>query len=130
MFQLIKLISLQSQIKMKKEQMIALAQGQLDAYNNRDLEKFLSHYHPQVEVFRLNTGDCICNDFQTFTKIYKERFEQNPNLNCELKNRIVLENTVMDEEWVTGVTGATAPSHVVAVYAFADGLISKVWFVR
>lgn len=115
---------------MKKEQMIELAQGQLDAYNKRDLEKFLTFYHPQVEVFSVNQNDCICNDFEVFRKMYKERFDANPDLHCELKNRTVLENTVVDEEWVTGVTGAVAPSHVVAIYAFADGLISKVWFVR
>lgn len=115
---------------MKKEQMIALAQGQLDAYNKRDLEKFLSFYHPQVEIYRLLQGDCICNDFETFSKMYKDRFELNPELHCELKNRTVLGNMVLDEEWVTGVTGAPSPSHVVAIYAFADGLISKVWFAR
>lgn len=115
---------------MNKEKMIALAAGQLEAYNSRDLEKFMSFYHPKVEVYRVNQGDCICNDFEKFRQMYKERFEKNPELHCELKNRTVLENTVMDEEWVTGVTGATSPSHVVAIYAFEDELISKVWFVR
>lgn len=115
---------------MNKEKMIALAQGQLDAYNSRDLEKFMTFYHPKVEVYRVLQGDCTCNDFEKFRQMYKERFEKNPELNCELKNRIVLENTVMDEEWVTGVSGAEAPSHVVAVYAFEDDLIRKVWFIR
>lgn len=110
--------------------MVALAQGQLDAYNNRDLARFLSYYHPKVEVFRINQGDCICNDFETFTNMYKDRFEKNPELHCQLKSRIVLENTVMDEEWVTGVAGAAAPSHVVAIYNFEDNLIRKVWFAR
>ena len=115
---------------MKKEHMTAIVQGQLEAYNQRDLEKFLSFFHPMVEVFRLNQGDCLCNDLETFRKMFKDRFDSSPELHCELKGRIVLENTVMDEELVTGVAGASVPNHVVAIYAFADGLISKVWFVR
>lgn len=109
--------------------MIALAQGQLDDYNNRDIDAFCRHYHPEVEVYRLGAvTEKICQGIDAFREIYRKRFESNPELHCELKSRIVLNNSVLDEEWVTG--GAPTPSHVVAIYAFKDGLINQIWFTR
>lgn len=116
---------------MTKEQMIALAQGQLDDYNRRDLEAFCRHYHKDVQVYRIGqTPEKTCEGLDAFRELYRVRFEANPELHCELKSRVVLNNSVLDEEWVTGVTGASAPSHVVAIYHFRDGLISAVWFTR
>lgn len=116
---------------MTKEEMINLAQEQLDAYNRRDLEAFCKFFHPEVKVYRLGeTIEQTCSDMNTFREIYRKRFDSNPELHCELRSRIVLNNSVLDEEWVTGVTGATAPSHVVAIYGFRDGLISSVYFTR
>jgi hypothetical protein len=113
-----------------RERMLELAQGQLEAYNQRDLEKFCLNYHPDVTAYRLATGDVICQGMPAFREVYKSRFDSSPRLHCELKSRIVLNDSILDEEWVTGVEGASAPSHVVAIYAFEDGLISKVWFAR
>lgn len=116
---------------MKKEEMIALAQGQLDAYNRRDIEAFCKFFHPEVKVYRL--GEVVeqtCDGMTKFREIYKNRFDSNPELHCELRSRVVLNGSVLDEEWVTGVTGASVPSHVVAIYGFRDGLISSVCFTR
>lgn len=116
---------------MTKEEMVALAQGQLDAYNRRDLESFCRHFHSDVQVYRVGqTPEKTCEGIDAFREIYRSRFDSNPNLHCELKSRVVLNSSVLDEEWVTGVTGASGPSHVVAIYHFKDGLISSVWFTR
>jgi len=111
-----------------KEKMIELAQGQLDAYNQRDIEKFVSFYHPKVQVFRLAQNEKTCDNIETFREMYKKRFDENPKLHCELRSRVVLNDSVLDEEWVTG--GGPNPSHVVAIYGFTDNLISHVWFAR
>ncbi|MBC7429314.1 MAG: nuclear transport factor 2 family protein [Bacteriovorax sp.] len=114
---------------MQKEKMIALAQGQLDAYNKRDLEAFCNFYHPSVQVFKLAQNEKTCDGIQAFRSMYKTRFEDAPELHCELKSRVVLNDSVLDEEWVTAGAGST-PSHVVAIYSFKDNLIAHVWFVR
>lgn len=111
-----------------KNKMVTLAQGQLDAYNKRDIDTFCTFFHPQVQVFRMAQNEKICSDIETFRTIYKARFNENPELHCELKSRVVLNDSVLDEEWVTG--GGQNPSHVVAIYGFTDDLISHVWFVR
>lgn len=117
-----------SNSKITKERMVELAQGQLDAYNERNLEKFLTFYHPNVQVFKLAGNEKICEGLEAFRPIYKKRFEENPELHCELKSRVVLNDSVLDEEWVTG--GGPTPGHVVAIYGFLDNLIAYVWFTR
>jgi hypothetical protein len=111
-----------------KERMIELAQGQLDAYNNRDVEKFLTFYETNVKVYRLNTNEVICDDFEKFRNMYVDLFARFPNQFCELKSRVVLTESVLDEEWVTGRGGD--PTHIVAIYGFSENLIDRVWFTR
>jgi hypothetical protein len=113
-----------------KERMIELCQGQLDAYNERNIEKFATFYHPEVKAYRLQGNEVIVDGIQDLFEGYKKRFDDNPKLYCELKSRVVLESTVLDEEWVTGVTGQDKPSHVVAIYNFKDNLIHSIWFTR
>jgi hypothetical protein len=112
---------------MNNERMIELAQGQLMAYNQRDIEKFCSFYHPNIRVYRLENKNLICANIRDFKEIYQKRFESNPDLFCELKSRIVLKNSILDEEMVTGAGEA---SHVVAIYSFFENLISEVHFVK
>ena len=112
---------------MKEERMIELVQGQLDAYNARDVDKFCELYHPDVEVFKLSQEAPDCVGIEKFRAIYKALFEKFPMLHCELKSRIVINSFVIDEEFVTRTETNTA--HAVAIYNFKDNLISKVRFV-
>lgn len=65
-----------------------------------------------------------------FLEIYRTLFSSSPSLNCELKSRIVLDDAVLDEEWVTGIPRFPNGLHAVAIYGFRDGLIDRVWFPR
>ena len=111
-----------------RERMIECAQGQLEAYNQRNLEKFLTYYHKEVVVRMLVNNELLSDNFETFTEMYRKRFAENLQLHCELKNRIVLKEAIMDEEFVTN--GSLNGSHVVAIYHFRDNLISQVTFVK
>jgi len=115
---------------MEKEKMIALAQGQLEAYNRGDIDLFCSFYHPDVTAYSLGTNEPFCKGMNEFRPIYNKRFQENPKLHCELKSRIVTNNSVLDEEWVTGVSNNPNGSHVVAIYQFKDDLIYNIWFAR
>jgi hypothetical protein len=115
---------------MTQQEMEALAQGQLDAYNRRDLEKFCAYYHPEVMVVDLISGETTCKGMAEFAARYQQRFSASPNLHADLKSRIVLDSSVVDEEYVTGAAQFPGGLHAVAIYGFRDGLIDRVWFSR
>lgn len=105
----------------------AFAQRQLDAYNARDLGRFLAEYTDDVVVFRLPGTEPIVQGKQKFGEHYaKNRFNL-PDLHARLINRMVFGNKVIDQEYVTGVPGA--PLEVAAIYEVTPAGISKVWFV-
>lgn len=105
-----------------------LAQRQLNAYNARDIEAFVEPYSDSVEIYNFP------NEFRYKGKDrmregYGSMFERTPELHCELKNRIVMGNTVIDQERVTGFADG-AVIEAIAIYKIENGKIARVYFVR
>lgn len=103
-----------------------LAQRQLNAYNFRNIDAFLEPYANDVEVY--NFPDQLqFKGKEAMRKGYAQMFANTPNLHCELVNRIVQGNTVIDKERVqvgNRVIEATA------IYHIEDGKIQKVYFMQ
>ncbi|NJO13035.1 MAG: SnoaL-like domain-containing protein [Gammaproteobacteria bacterium] len=104
----------------------ALAQRQLNAYNQRDLEAFLEPYSDDVEIYEF-PNQLQLKGKAAMRESYRTMFEQSPQLHCELVNRMVLDNTVIDQERVTGLRGKTMQA--IAIYTIQDGKIARVTFV-
>lgn len=109
-----------------KERPEMLVQRQLNAYNSRDLEAFLATYAEDTKIFDLS-GQLLMDGKEAMRTRYKSLFENNPELYCEIKNRITLGNKVIDQEHVRTANGYI---DAVAIYEVKDGLIQKVTFVR
>ena len=104
----------------------ALAQEQLEAYNARDLARFLVCYAEDIRVFRMPATAPVLVGKAAFGEFYRtQRFNQ-AGLHAELLGRIAFGNKVIDHERIVGV-GAT-PLEAAAVYEVKDGLIATVWF--
>jgi hypothetical protein len=103
-----------------------LAQKQLDGYNALNIEAFLEPYADDVEIYSF-PNTLRMKGKEEMRKSYQKYFESTPKLHCELKNRIVQGNTVIDHEYITGVN---TPFTAVAIYQIENGKIMKVYFVR
>lgn len=108
---------------------VAIVQRQLDAYNRQDLDAFCACFHAEVEVRSLTSTKTSFNGIETFHQNYQTLFATFPQQFCQLKSRIVRDDAVIDEEIVMGRASHPEGKHVVAIYAFRDGLIDRVWFV-
>ena len=103
----------------------SLVQRQLNAYNGHSLEAFLEPYADDVEIYqfpntlRMKGRDEMRKAYQFIT--------QTPGLHCEVRNRIINGNTVIDHERVKGF-GKNAVE-AVAIYQVEKGKIKKVYFV-
>ncbi|WP_291726687.1 serine hydrolase [Bernardetia sp.] len=105
-----------------------LAQAQLEAYNNGDLEKFVKPYDEDVEIY-LFPNQSYGKGKEWMRENYKKLFKNSPNLHCQLVNRIVLGNTVIDHEKVSGMQGMET-FEAVAIYKIENNQIKKVYFIR
>jgi putative hydrolase of HD superfamily len=86
----------QSQISKSSE---AVVQAQLEAYNARDLDAWLNTYGEDAEQFLLHTGE-LAKGHEAIRKRMADRFKD-AHLHAQLNHRIVMENIVVDHEFVT-----------------------------
>jgi len=111
------------------EKSIRAAQGQLEAYNKKDLEAFLVWYHPQVKVYDLDSETLTYEGKNQMRARYEKLF-RNSGLHCKLLNRMAVGKTVIDHEEVRRDFGHD-PFYAIAIYRVDDqGLITSVRFTR
>jgi hypothetical protein len=103
----------------------SLVQEQLDAYNARDLQRFVATYAQDIKIYGPPNLTLSLEGKQALSDSYAELFKR-PNLHARLLNRMVLGNKVIDHEHVEGLRDT--PVQAVAVYEVKENLISTVWF--
>jgi imidazolonepropionase-like amidohydrolase len=103
-----------------------LAQRQLNAYNLRDIEGFLEPYASDVELYTF-PDKLEAKGKENMRSTYGQMFQNTPNLHCELVNRIVHGNTVIDHE---RVRFGNETVEAVAIYHIENGKIKKVYFIQ
>ena len=105
-----------------------LAQQQLNAYNARDINAFLEPYAADVKIFSF-PNKLTMEGKEMMRERYGNMFNNLPDLHCRLVNRMVLGNTVIDQEEVRLKKGDPL-LEAVAIYKIKDGKIAEVYFVR
>lgn len=103
----------------------AVVQRQLEAYNARDLQRFLAEYSEGIRVFRPPAALPAIVGKKAFGEFYATQRFNHAGLHAELVNRMVLGNKVIDHERIAGVR--EQPFEVVVVYEVRDGLIVCTW---
>lgn len=103
------------------------ARRQLDAYNARDIERFVAEYTEDIAAYRLPEAEPFLVGKAAFAEHYRRHRFGLPALHAELIGRMVFGNKVIDQERVHGVT--PEPMDVAAVYEVTPAGISKVWFI-
>jgi imidazolonepropionase-like amidohydrolase len=104
-----------------------LVQQQLNAYNARDMEAFLAPYSDTVSLYHIS-GHLLVKGKDQMRQQYTGLFNKSPELHCEIVNRMVQGNTVIDQEKVTGA--GSKPIQAIAVYRIKQGKIVTVHFIQ
>ena len=105
-----------------------LAQAQLDAYNNHDINAFMANYAEDVLVRLFPSNQVLFSNSADMAKHYAQKRFNLPTLHAELIERLVQGNIVIDKELVTGMEGA--PLSVIAMYEIVAAKIKNVWFIQ
>ena len=106
-----------------------IVQVQVQAYNTRDIDKFAACHAPEVELFNFGENAPLAVGREKLKTIYKDIFENSPNLNTKILSRMVMGNKVIDHEIVTGRKGIES-LEIIAIYEIENGLIAKAHFIR
>jgi len=105
----------------------SVVQRQLDAYNARDLARFVAEYAQDVQIYRLPATQASIQGRQALADYYAaERFNR-PELHAHVAGRLVVGNKVIDHEQITGLTDGVL--ELAAIYEVVGGKIQTVWFV-
>ena len=107
-----------------------IVQEQLDAYNDRDIERFASVFSEDIELWTL--GDSIPSVKGLFSvkKVYGDLFKTNIDLHSEVLNRTVIGNKVIDYEKIQGLKKDGGIYYLVMVYEVKDGKIFRATAIR
>ena len=98
-----------------------------EAYNRFDLEKCCSLLHPEISVETLTSDKFRIVGIESFKEFYGQAFKKYPNQYAVLKNRMVFEDTIIDEEMLHGRPEYPEGYRGYVIYAFRDGLIDRMW---
>lgn len=104
----------------------AVVQRQLNAYNARHIDAFLDTYSDDIEIYNF-PSELLMKGKEQMRERYSTIFSTVPNLYCDLANRIVKGNIVIDHE---KVRVGDRRLEAIAVYEVVNGKIKKVTFIR
>jgi len=107
-----------------------IVQRNLEAYNNRDLEKFMSWFSEDVELYSFSEMKLVASGKPAIEKLYTELFAASPNLHSTILKRIVFDNKVIDHESIVGRKGTNDVLEIVMIYEVKEGKIFKMTTIR
>jgi uncharacterized protein (TIGR02246 family) len=105
-----------------------IAQAQLDAYNDQDLDRYVSYFTEDCLIADLN-GAVSSTGRAAIKERYAKAFATFPENKAYLLARIVLGNTVIDHEDVVRAPGGER-FQVAAIYTFRGDQIARVDFAK
>jgi hypothetical protein len=107
-----------------------IVQQNIQCYNRRDLEGFLSTFSDNIELYSFGEGSPTVVGRENIRQFYKNLFEVSPRLHSTILNRIVLNNKVIDHERITGRMGSDELLEIVVIYEVNDGKIFRITAIR
>ncbi len=107
-----------------------VVQANLEAYNNGDIESFMSYFSSDILVRNFDSGAVTAQGKKEVREIYTRLFEASPDLHSRILKRTVFDNKVIDHEYITGRNGSQEPLELVLIYEVRDGKIFRISVMR
>lgn len=106
----------------------AIVDIQIAAYNQGDIEAFVATFAPDVKTYAYPNTLQI-SGIENLKKAYAGYFNAHPELHAEVVEKIIQNNFVIYQEFVTGVVGGK-DFYATAIYEVRDGKIQNIWFLQ
>ena len=104
-----------------------IAEIQIEAYNSKDIKKFIKCYTNDIKVYMLQNNQLLTDGIENLSEIMKSDFDKNTESKSKILSSIIQGNLIVQQEEITGhIKGKTAST--VSIYEITDDKISKLWF--
>ena len=103
-----------------------VVQENLDYYNNRDINGFMSSFSEDISLYTFPDPNPTTVGLEAVRKLYKGLFDISPKLHSTIIKRIVFDNKVIDHENIIGRSGADEVYELVLIYEVRDEKIYKI----
>lgn len=107
-----------------------IVQANLEAYNNHDIEGFMSFFSEDITVVNFQDGKETANGKLAVRAIYEPYFEASPKLHSKILKRTIFDNKVIDHEYITGAWGKDDAFELVLIYEVENNKITKITVIR
>ena len=102
-------------------------QLQFEAYNQRDLPRFLSAFADNVRSYRLPDMTLLLDGRAAYGEFYASQRFVHEGLRAELLSRMVIGNKVIDHELIHGL--GSQPVETAVMFVVEEGLISTAFAI-
>lgn len=106
-----------------------IVEKSLEAYNNRDLDLFMSYFSEDIKMYDFN-GNITAQGFDNVKMLYKGLFDSSPKLHSKILNRTIIGNKVIDHEYITGRRGSDEAIEIVFIYVVENEKIVKTMLIK
>lgn len=107
-----------------------VVQKNLDFYNKRDIEGFMSSFSDSIAFYNFSDNKITAMGLTEVRKLYTELFDSSPKLHSTILKRIIFDNKVIDHESIVGRRGSTDILELVLIYEVKNDKIYKVTVMR
>ncbi len=107
-----------------------VVQKQLEAYNQRNIDLFMSTMGHEVVFYNFATGESTLEGAAACRAYYTALFENSPKLHSTILKRMVFGNKVIDHEGIVGRNGIEEVVELVLIYEVQRDKIIKVTVLR
>lgn len=107
-----------------------IVQANLDFYNRRDIDNFMTCFSNDIKVFNFSDNKLIIDGTEECRKFYQELFDASPDLHSTILNRIVFDNKVIDHESIVGRQGSKEALEIVVIYEVKNEKIFTLTAIR
>ena len=115
------------EIDVQSSAQVEVIRQQLDAYNSKDIDKFMSFWAADAEVFAW-PSELLAKGADDIRTRHIERFKE-PDLHAHLVSRFAVGGVVVDREIVTrNFPEGRGTLDVIGIYELDQGLIRRAWF--
>lgn len=103
-----------------------VVQKQLETYNNRDIDGFMSVIAENISLHDFSSGKVTLKGYKACKAFYGDLFEASPKLHSTILTRTVFGNRVIDHERITGRNGNEGVLELVLIYEVDKEKIFKI----